>query len=74
MANYWLGICYYYGYGVKKNIVKAKELLNIDLNDTSIKNSNNSIVKTETKSAAQNIELQQISSPSSQIISNEELA
>ena len=27
MATYWLGTCYYYGYGVEKNIAKANELL-----------------------------------------------
>ncbi|WP_299160890.1 T9SS type A sorting domain-containing protein [uncultured Tenacibaculum sp.] len=27
MAKYWLGVCYYYGYGVNKNITKANELL-----------------------------------------------
>ncbi|SOS48753.1 conserved exported hypothetical protein [Tenacibaculum dicentrarchi] len=74
MAKYWLGICYYHGYGVKKNIVKAKELLNIDLNETSIKNSNNSIVKNETKPSVKNIEFEEILTPSNQRISNEELA
>ncbi|NCT10675.1 MAG: T9SS type A sorting domain-containing protein [Flavobacteriia bacterium] len=27
MAKYWLGVCYYYGYGVEKNVLKANELL-----------------------------------------------
>ena len=27
MAKYWLGVCYYYGYGVQQNIQKANELL-----------------------------------------------
>ncbi|WP_149025899.1 tetratricopeptide repeat protein [Polaribacter sp. BM10] len=27
MAKYWLGVCYYYGYGVNQNIEKANELL-----------------------------------------------
>ncbi|WP_435260671.1 T9SS type A sorting domain-containing protein [Tenacibaculum sp. nBUS_03] len=41
MARYWLGICYYHGYGVNKNIAKAnaflntnfKEITNIDISD-----------------------------------------
>ncbi|CAM1361624.1 conserved exported hypothetical protein [Tenacibaculum sediminilitoris] len=31
MAKYWLGVCYYHGYGVDKNIAKANELLNTNL-------------------------------------------
>lgn len=27
MAKYWLGVCYYHGYGVEKNVAKANELL-----------------------------------------------
>lgn len=27
MSKYWLGVCYYYGYGVQQNIKKANELL-----------------------------------------------
>ena len=34
MAQYWLGLCYYYGYGVPKNKAKASALLGSD--DTEI--------------------------------------
>lgn len=30
MAQYWLGVCYYYGYGVPKDLEKASELLGED--------------------------------------------
>jgi hypothetical protein len=46
MAKYWLGVSYYYGYGVEKNIEKANELLgtnfenNISNDDTSTLNQN----------------------------------
>ncbi|REH56161.1 hypothetical protein C7448_101194 [Tenacibaculum gallaicum] len=39
MAKYWLGVCYYHGYGVDKNVAKANELLktNFDtVKDTNI--------------------------------------
>ncbi len=31
MATYWLGVCYYYGYGVSQNIEKANQLLGTNL-------------------------------------------
>lgn len=34
MAKYWLGVCYYYGYGVTKNIEKANELLDSSFSNT----------------------------------------
>ncbi|TCP22375.1 hypothetical protein EV195_11224 [Tenacibaculum skagerrakense] len=34
MAKYWLGVCYYYGYGVAKDIAKANELLGTDFSVT----------------------------------------
>jgi hypothetical protein len=34
MAKYWLGVCYYYGYGVEQNIQKANELLGTNFEDT----------------------------------------
>ncbi len=39
MAKYWLGVSYYYGYGVKKNIEKAKELIGENFDDSSNANS-----------------------------------
>lgn len=46
MAKYWLGVCYYYGYGVEKNIGKANELLgtnftNVIANDNGITSTGN---------------------------------
>lgn len=38
MAKYWLGTCYYYGYGVEKNLVKANELLGTNFEITSTNN------------------------------------
>lgn len=40
MAKYWLGVCYYYGYGVEKNVIKANELLGTNFEDI-YQNSNN---------------------------------
>ncbi|CAM1345102.1 T9SS type A sorting domain-containing protein [Tenacibaculum amylolyticum] len=37
MAKYWLGVCYYYGYGVEKDILKANELLKTNFSlDTTV--------------------------------------
>ncbi len=36
MANYWLGVCYYYGYGVSQNLKKANELLGTDFKNIPI--------------------------------------
>ncbi len=33
MAKYWLGVCYYYGYGVEKNIQKAHKLFGSEYKD-----------------------------------------
>lgn len=41
MAKYWLGVCYYYGYGVEKNVSKANELLGTNFENPH-QNSNNS--------------------------------
>ncbi|WP_064966659.1 T9SS type A sorting domain-containing protein [Tenacibaculum ovolyticum] len=35
MAKYWLGVCYYKGYGVAKNIQKANKLLETNFKTTS---------------------------------------
>jgi hypothetical protein len=47
MAKYWLGVCYFYGYGVPKNIEKANKLLEThfeviseNLNDKEINTAN----------------------------------
>jgi len=40
MAKYWLGTCYYYGYGVNQNIEKANELLGTNLESVIANNSN----------------------------------
>ncbi|WP_299110217.1 tetratricopeptide repeat protein, partial [uncultured Tenacibaculum sp.] len=34
MAKYWLGVCYYNGYGVEKNIAKANTLLETNFTET----------------------------------------
>jgi hypothetical protein len=36
MAKYWLGVCYYYGYGLPKNLAKANELLGANFNDDNL--------------------------------------
>ena len=36
MAKYWLGVCYYKGYGVVKNIQKANELLETNFKTTNM--------------------------------------
>ncbi len=36
MAKYWLGVCYYKGYGVTKNIPKANELLETNFKTTNM--------------------------------------
>lgn len=44
MAQYWLGICYYYGYGVEPNREKAQELLgnqNIETHELAFERSSN---------------------------------
>lgn len=41
MAKYWLGVCYYYGYGVPKNISKAEELLKLPLSEVRSANIDN---------------------------------
>jgi len=43
MAKYWLGVSYYYGYGVEKDIQKANELLGTNFE---ISNSNTNSVNT----------------------------
>ncbi len=41
MAQYWLGVCYYFGYGVPQNISLANKLLNTDFNENQKTQSNN---------------------------------
>lgn len=41
MAKYWLGVCYYYGYGVSQNIDKANELLGTNFEKNSSLNQSN---------------------------------
>jgi hypothetical protein len=36
MAKYWLGVCYYYGYGVKEDKVKAKTLIGDNFDDSNV--------------------------------------
>lgn len=51
MAKYWLGVCYYYGYGVDQNINKANELL-----ETSFEtNTENSDTLSDIEESANNI-------------------
>lgn len=53
MAKYWLGVCYYYGYGIQQDILKANELLgtnfesivNNNTNTTNIDNTINDVSK-----------------------------
>ncbi len=42
MAKYWLGVCYYYGYGLPKNLAKANELLGTDFTADYVSNKNES--------------------------------
>lgn len=41
MAKYWLGLCYYYGYGVQKDIKRANELLGTSLLSSNTSNNSN---------------------------------
>ncbi len=43
MAKYWLGICFYKGYGVSKNIQKANELLGTNFTTSNASTNNNTI-------------------------------
>lgn len=45
MAKYWLGVCYYYGYGIQQDIIKANELLGT--NFESITNNNENTINTD---------------------------
>ena len=38
MAKYWLGVCYYYGYGVEQSIQKANELFGLKFDDDIVVN------------------------------------
>jgi len=40
MAKYWLGVCYYYGYGLPKNLAKANALLGADFNNENLSKKN----------------------------------
>ncbi|WP_428743079.1 T9SS type A sorting domain-containing protein [Tenacibaculum sp.] len=47
MAKYWLGVCYYHGYGVDKNIAKANELLKTNFEPTKEASKNSEVVNVE---------------------------
>ena len=51
MAKYWLGVCNYYGYGIKQNIKKANELLGTNF-EAQINGQENSI---STENSTENI-------------------
>lgn len=40
MAKYWLGVCYYYGYGVEKDLQRANELLGTNFSEIVSENVN----------------------------------
>lgn len=50
MANYWLGVCYYYGYGVQKNSIKANELLGTNFVNVASNNENTHHTEEDTAS------------------------
>ena len=52
MAKYWLGVCYYYGYGVTKDLNKADELLGTDFATTTAES--NEVAFDETNIVADN--------------------
>ena len=56
MANYWLGICYYYGYGVQKDIIKANELLGANFENAVSLNQNNSSNKNSSSEFSEQLE------------------
>ncbi|MDO6676486.1 T9SS type A sorting domain-containing protein [Tenacibaculum sp. 1_MG-2023] len=64
MAKYWLGVCYYHGYGVEKNVAKANGLLKTNF-DT-VKEANIS----ETSKNSEVINVEEIK----QVINKEETA
>ncbi|AZJ36643.1 T9SS type A sorting domain-containing protein [Tenacibaculum singaporense] len=47
MAKYWLGVCYYYGYGIDKNVVKANEFLKTNFDRTKEVSQSSEIVNVE---------------------------
>ncbi|CAM1366600.1 conserved hypothetical protein [Tenacibaculum litopenaei] len=51
MAKYWLGICYYHGYGVEKNIPKANQYLgaNFENQPSNTRSTENTINDSESK-------------------------
>lgn len=58
MAKYWLGVCYYYGYGVSKDIAKANELLGTNFTDNVSENQNtNSTDENDTNNISEELDL-----------------
>jgi hypothetical protein len=56
MAKYWLGTCYYYGYGVEKNIAKANELLGANFENVVSSNASSNAVDDSSTNVSENIE------------------
>jgi len=65
MAKYWLGACYYYGYGVTQNIEKANSLLGTDFD---LKNKKTSIKTKIIKSIQASVDSSNASSLEEKVI------
>jgi hypothetical protein len=57
MAKYWLGVCYYYGYGVNRNIQKANELLGANFEDVILNNGVSTVSENENISITKQLDL-----------------
>lgn len=57
MAKYWLGVCYYYGYGITKDITKANELLGTNFSVTNTTTEDSGINSTNSSSEESNTNL-----------------
>ena len=70
MAKYWLGTCYYYGYGVQQNIQKANELLNTEFETLINETLETETSGNETENSIETTEIQTNVNDSSQITNN----
>jgi hypothetical protein len=71
MSKYWLGVCYYYGYGVQQNIKKANELLGTNFENTTTTNGNLTSTEDSTENISESLEIE--NTPNSEKISENNL-
>ncbi|MDG2194104.1 MAG: tetratricopeptide repeat protein [Polaribacter sp.] len=73
MANYWLGVCYYYGYGVQKNSQKANQLLGTNFTNAASNTENTATTENTTSVIAGQLEENSEDSSVLEDITEEEL-